>query len=190
MESPNRLPLTSVGLSLIDAINAAGGFAETADPRRVTVQRGNRDYRVDVAGFLEGGMTRNNPTLRAGDVINVPRRRAEEAYILGEIARPDVVDLSLEPVTLTQAITRRGGLEQPRADARGVLVFRAHGDGMTRVFQLNTSEPTGLLLGTRFVLEPGDVVYILRSPLQRWNDTIARVLPSAQAVRTIEDIGN
>lgn len=188
--APNRQPLTSVPLSLVEAINAAGGFSDDADPRGVSVQRDGRIHRVDVSGFLEGGMTQNNPVLRHGDVVNVPRRRAEEAYLLGEVARPDVVDLSREPITLTQAITRRGGLQQPRANARGVLVFRADGNNMTRVFQLDTSVPSGLLLGTRFVLEPGDVVYVLRSPLQRWNDTIVRLLPTVQAVRAVDDIVN
>lgn len=186
---PNRQPLTSVRLSLIEAVNAAGGFTDAADQRIVSIQRGGRVFRVDVQGFLEGGLAQNNPILRNGDVVNIPRRQAEEAYLLGEIARPDVVDLSLEPVTLTQAITRSGGLEQVRADARGVLVFRADGD-ITRVFQLDTSTPEGLLLGTRFILEPRDVVYVLRSSTQRWNDTISRILPSVQAVRTVDLVTN
>ncbi len=190
VEAPNRQPLQSVGLSLIEAINAAGGFTDDADPRGVSIQRGGQTYNVDVAGFLEGGITQNNPVLRNGDVVNVPRRRAEEAYLLGEVARPDVVDLSREPITLTQAITRRGGLQQARANARGVLVFRTHDVNKTRVFQLDTSVPSGLLLGTKFVLEPGDVVYVMRSALQRWNDTIVRLLPSVQAVSTIDDIPN
>lgn len=195
VEQPNRQPLTAVALTLIEAVNAAGGFTEDADLRAVTVQRGGQVYQVDVQGFLSAGIRQNNPVLRNGDIVNVPRRRAEEAYLLGEIARPDVMDLSIEPITLTQAVTRRGGLQQGRADARGVLVFRrqtAPQDGgtrvWTRVFQLDVSEPAGLLLGTRFVLEPGDVVYVLRSPLQRWNDTISRLLPSVQALNVADNI--
>lgn len=190
VEDPNRQPLTSVKLTLVEAINAAGGFSDDADPRGVSVQRGGQIHNVDVAGFLEGGMVQNNPILRDGDVVNVPRRRAEEAYLLGEVARPDVVDLSLEPITLTQAITRRGGLQQSRANSRGVLVFRAQGNDMTRVFQLDTSSPSGLLLGTRFVLEPGDVVYVLRSPLQRWNDTITGLLPTVRAIDAADSLAN
>lgn len=189
VKQPNRQRLTAVPLTLIEAINAAGGFTSEADPRYVSVQRGGQTHNVDVQGFLSGGLPQNNPVLRNGDVVNVPRRRAEEAYLLGEIARPDVVDLSREPITLTQAITRRGGLEAPRANARGVLVFREAGEKM-RVFQLDTSRPTGLLLGTRFVLEPGDVVYVLRSPLQRWNDTISRLLPTVRAVGTADRVIN
>ena len=189
VRTPNRQPLTAVALTLIEAINAAGGFTEQADPRIVSVQRGGRVYQVDVQGFLSGGLTQNNPVLRNGDVVSVPRRRAEEAYLLGEVARRDVIDLWLEPITLTQAITRRGGLQQPRADARGVLVFRAAG-ARTRVFQLDTSSPAGLLLGTRFVLEPGDVVYVMRSPLQRWNDTIVRLLPTVAAINAANRVAN
>lgn len=186
VKNPNRQALTTVPLSLIEAANAAGGFTEDADLRAVTVQRGGRNYVVDVEAFLSGGLSQNNPILRHGDVVNVPRRRSEEAYLLGEVSRPDVVDLSREPITLTQAITRRGGLQQGRANARGILVFRSHGDGI-RVFQLDTMSPEGLLLGTRFVLEPEDVVYVLRSPLQRWNDTIGRLLPTVQALDIARD---
>lgn len=189
VRAPNRQALTTVPLSLIEAINAAGGFTDAADPRGVTVQRGGRVHHVDVRGFLQGGLTQNNPILRNGDVVSVPRRRAEEAYLLGEVGRASAIDLSLEPITLTQAITRSGGLQTPRADARGVLVFRLQGERV-RVFQLDTSNPTGLVLGTRFVLEPGDVIYVLRSPLQRWNDTIVRLLPTVQAVAATQDVAN
>lgn len=187
VRTPNRQPLTTVPLSLLAAINAAGGFTEEAEERAVIVQRGGRSYSVDVQGFLSGGLTRNNPILRNGDVVSVARRRAEEAFLLGEVARPDAIDLSREPITLTQALSRRGGIREDRANARGVLVFRPAGDRI-RVFQLDTRDPRGLLLGTRFVLEPGDVVYVLRSPLQRWNDTITRLLPTVRAIDTIDRV--
>lgn len=189
VQAPNRQALTLVPLSLIAAINAAGGPTDSADMRMVTVQRSGTLYQVDVDGFLSNGIVQNNPVLRSGDVVNVPRRRSQEAYILGEIDESNAIDLSQEPITLTQAITRHGGLITPRADTRGVFVFRLAGE-ITRVFQLDTSSPTGILLGTRFVLEPGDVVYAARSPLQRWNDTISRLLPSVQAVQAVNAVSN
>lgn len=188
VSTPNRQPLTAVPLTLIEAVNAAGGFTDAADLRAVSVQRSGQIHTVDMQGFLIGGITQNNPVLRNGDVVNVPRRRAEEAYMLGEVARPDVIDLSRDPVTLTQALARRGGMAQSRADARGVLVFRQAPEGRTRVFRLDVSSPTGLLIGTRFVLEPGDVIYVMRSPLQRWNDTISSLLPTVQAIRAIDAV--
>jgi polysaccharide biosynthesis/export protein len=187
--APSRQALTTTPLTLVEAVNAVGGLKDTADARRVTVQRGGTLYNVDLDGFLSAGIRQNNPVLRSGDIVSVPRRKAEEAFILGQVQKPAAVDLSVEPVTLTQALTRQGGLDELRADARGVFVFRADGARMT-VFQLETSSPVGLLLGTRFILEPRDVVYITRSPLQRWNDTINGLLPSVRGASVVEALGN
>jgi polysaccharide export outer membrane protein len=171
----------------LEAVNAAGGLTEDADPGRITIQRNGYIARVDLTGFLERGYRQNNPVLRNGDIVNVPPRRTLEAFLLGEISKPSTVDLSKEPVTLTQALTRQGGLREARADARGVFVFRA-APATTYVYQLETSSPAGLLLGTRFMLEPGDVVYVTRSPLQKWNDTITRILPTVNAVYSVDRI--
>jgi polysaccharide export outer membrane protein len=189
VESSGKHALTTTPLTLVEAINASGGLKETADARRVTVQRDGGIYNVDYEGFLASGLSKNNPVLRSGDIVTVPRRKAEEAFILGQVKKPAAVDLSVEPVTLTQALTRQGGLDEQRADARGVFVFRATGSQMT-VFQLETSSPMGFLLGTQFVLQPRDVVYITRSPLQRWNDTISGLLPSVQGVAAVDAVGN
>lgn len=185
----NTQPLTTVRLTLLGALNAAGGLTEAADPKRISLQRGGRIAHIDLTGFLEKGYPENNPVLRNGDIVNVPRRQVLEAFLLGEVVQPAAVDLSDETVTLTQAITRQGGLTEVRADARGIFVFREEPEGMS-VYQLDTSSPAGLLLGTRFVLEPGDVVYVTRSPLQRWNDTITRILPTVQAASAVNGLRN
>ncbi len=96
------------------------------------------------------------------------------------------MDLSENTVTLTQALTRQGGLDSRRADARGVFVFRAEKKDVV-VFQLNARSPGGYLLGTKFVLHPNDVVYVARSPLQRWNDTITQLLPTVSAIIEIDE---
>ena len=186
VNAANTQALNTVPLTLLGAINAAGGLSDAADASRVSLQRGDRIAHIDLNGFLERGFRQNNPVLRNGDIVNVPQRRTLEAFLLGEIADPDTIDLSQEQITLTQALTRQGGLREVRADARGIFVFRAVPDAKMTVFQLDTSSPTGLLLGTKFVLEPGDVVYVTRSSLQRWNDTISRILPTVQAVSAVE----
>ena len=177
--TPRQQQLTTTPLTLIEAVNEAGGLKDTADPSRITIQRSGRLYTVDLDGFLLAGIARNNPMLIAGDIVKVPRRLSQEAFVLGQVENPAAVDLSIEPISLTQAISRQGGLDELRADARGVFVFRSVGAGMT-VYQLETSSPAGLLLGTKFLLEPRDVVYITRSPLRQWNDTISALLPSVQ----------
>lgn len=183
---PVTEPIRNTPLTLLEAINAAGGLGDDADARAITVRRGGVSHRVDLEAFITGGVAGNNPYLKGGDVVSVPRKKLREAYLLGEIVRPATIDLTEDPVTLTQAITRQGGINEARADARGVFVFRDVAGQMT-VYQLDTSMPTSLLLGTKFVLRPTDVVYVTKSPLQRWNDTISRILPSVTAARTVQE---
>jgi len=187
VRAPNTQFVQTSSLSLLEAINAAGGLTEEADVRDVTVRRGGRSYRVDLEGYLSGGLGANNPILVGGDVVSVPKKRVREAYLLGEVAEPATVDLSESAVSLTQALTRQGGLDTDRADARGVFVFREV-EGRMTVYQLDTSTPVGYLIGTRFVLRPMDVVYVTRAPIQRWNDTISRLLPTVTATRAVKDL--
>lgn len=187
VEAPNRQPLTTVPLTLLQAVNAAGGWKETADVSRITLRRGGKLYRVDLRGFLEANMANNNPVLLAGDVINVPERENQEAFVMGETLRNESVDVTSELVSLTEAVNKAGGPSRVRSDSRGVFVFRYANTQMS-VYQFDTTSPDGWLLGTKFTLVPQDVVYITRSPLQHWNDTITLLLPTVSAVSSIESL--
>lgn len=185
--SPSRQQLTDIPLTLLDAINAAGGLTQNADARQVTVRRGGRRSVVDLQAFLEEGAPGNNPILQNGDVVSVGRKRLEEAYLLGQIVKPSTVDLTRENVTLTQALTRVGGLREDQADARGIFVFRDTPMGIT-VYQLDASNPAAFLIGTRFVILPQDVIYVTTAPLYRWNRLISSLLPTVTATRAVNQI--
>ena len=187
--SPSRQPLTDVPLTLLDAIDAAGGLTREADPRNVTIRRGGRSYRVDMQAFLEEGVGSNNPLLQNGDVVSVGRLELQEAYLLGQIVKPSTVDLTRENVTLTQALTRVGGLREDQADARGIFVFRETPMGIT-VYQLDASNPTAFLIGTRFVILPQDVIYVTTAPLHRWNRLISSLLPTITTARAVDPLSS
>lgn len=187
--SPSRQPLTDTPLTLLDAINAAGGLTPDADSRAVLVRRGSETFTVDLEAFFERAVAGNNPLLRAGDVVSVPKLALQEAYLLGQIVKPSTVDLTHENVTLTQALTRVGGLTEESADARGIFVFRDTPTGIT-VYQLDASNPTAYLIGTRFVILPQDVIYVTSAPLHRWNRLISSLLPSLTTVRAADVIGS
>jgi polysaccharide export outer membrane protein len=189
VNTPNSQPLTSTPLTVLTAINAAGGLTERADRGRVKLQRRGKTYNINLDLFLAGGGKNHNPILISGDLVSVPQKTLREAYVLGQVSKPAPIDLTEENVNLTQAITRLGGLNEKRADARGVFVFRNQGveDAIT-VFQLETSSPTGMLLGTNFQLVANDVVYVTRAPISKWNDIITQLLPSIGVSSTIDEI--
>ncbi len=180
-----RQPLTDTPLTLLDAIDAAGGLTTDADPRKVILRRGGHGYNVDMQAFLEQGIAENNPVLQNGDVVSVPKLEPQEAYILGQIAKPSTVDLTRENVTLTQALTRVWGLHEDQADARGIFVFRDTPMGIN-VYQLDASNPMAFLIGTRFVILPKDVIYVTTAPLYRWNRLISSLLPSVTSARLLD----
>lgn len=187
VRAPNRQPLTTVPLTLLQAVNAAGGWKDTADVGRITLRRSGKMHRVDLRGFLEANMSGNNPVLLAGDVINVPERENQEAFVMGETLRNESVDVTSELVSLTEAVNKAGGPSRVRSDSRGVFVFR-YADSRMSVYQFDTTSPDGWLLGTKFTLAPQDVVYITRSPLQHWNDTITLLLPTVSAISAVESL--
>lgn len=188
VESPSRQPLTDVPLTLLDAIDAAGGLTDEADARNITLRRSGRSYTVDMQAFLEQGMSANNPILKNGDVVSVGQQETQEAYLLGQVVKPSTIDLSRENITLTQAVTRMGGLREDRADARGVFVFRDTPMGIT-VYQLDASTPVAFVIGTRFTILPEDVIYVTTAPLYRWNRLISQLLPSLNTVRAADALG-
>ena len=188
VKAPNTQFLTTTPITLLEAINSAGGLLPEANPKAIVVRRQGLSYRVNLDAFLTGGVSQNNPVLADGDLVSVPQKMKQEAYLLGEVVSPAAVDLSSDTVSLTQALAKQGGINESRADARGVFVFR-RSEGLMRVFQLDTRMPTSLVVGTAFVLEPADVVYVTKSPLQRWNDTISRILPTVSAASAADSFG-
>lgn len=187
VKNPSRQPLTDVALTLLDAIDAAGGLSDEADPRSVTVRRDGRVFTVDLQAFLEHGVGENNPVLESGDVVSVPKLEVQEAYVLGQIVRPSTVDLTRENLTLTQALTRVGGLKEDSADARGIFVFRKTPTGIT-VYQLDASNAAAYLVGTSFVILPRDVIYVTSSPVHLWNSLISKLVPTLTTARIADDI--
>jgi|GEM_PF-6948191 len=65
--------------------------------------------------------------------------------------------MTRENLTLTQSVTRVGGLVQEKADARGIFVFRDTPAGIT-LYQLDASDPVACLLCARFKVLPQDAI--------------------------------
>ncbi len=186
--SPKSLPITNIPLTLLEAVNASGGLLENADSRQVSIRRNGKNNYINLRRFLENGQVGGNPVLRGGDIINVPLNAPQQAYILGQIANPGIVELGFESISLTEALTRQGGLDETSADAKGIFVFRNRADG-TDVYQLDATTPLAFVLATKFMLHPDDVVYIVSDPAARWNQIIAQLIPTIGAVRQAQLIG-
>jgi polysaccharide export outer membrane protein len=190
VKSPGSQIISNIPRTLIEAINGAGGLTEQADSHHVTVRRAGRTHSVHLKAFLSDGAAGNNPVLRGGDIVNVPTRENNVAYVLGQVNQPGAVDLGLEGLNLTDAIAQRGGLVESLANAKGIFVFRKGGKAAIDVFQLDARSALAFVVATKFALHPQDVVYVVTDPAGRWNAVIAKLLPSITATRGLQVIGN
>ncbi|GLS82873.1 polysaccharide export protein [Paraferrimonas haliotis] len=185
-------PITNVPLTLLDAINNAGGLTETADWRNVTLTRygndGSEDKTIDLHALYQKGELSQNTLLRHNDVIHVARNDALNVFVMGEIKEPDTLVMNRNGMSLAQALSSAGGINEGTADATGIFVLRAGEQDITDVYQLNAQNAVAMVLAAKFQLQPNDVVYVTAAPIARWNRIITQLAPTALMLKNISDI--
>lgn len=187
---PGSQTVSNIPLTLIEAVNAAGGLNSEADSTHITVQRNGKTHYIHLQAFLSNGRSDGNPILLGGDIVNIPEYKNNVAYVMGEVAKPGTVDLGHDGVNLTEALTKLGGLKLANANAQGIFVFRTNNaNNGFDVFQLDATTPLAFVLATKFALHPQDVVYVVTDPAAQWNAIIATLLPSITAIRGVQVIG-
>ncbi len=133
--------------TVADVVRMAGGFAETADTRRLQIERvvpanerttAGADRRViDVPSDLF-----ESAPVRGGDVIlvnEIARRVASRVTVKGNVWSPGAIGYT-QDMTLTEALRRAGGLK-PDTYLGEVLVARLRSDstrGMLRAALVDT----------------------------------------------------
>lgn len=186
VKSPGTVPITNLPLTLVEVIEAREGSVVSGDLEHVKLIRNSEVYEINLKAFLDEGDIYNNPVMQSDDVIVVPILENNEVYVLGEVKSPQVVPFDGKKLSLTEALASSEGLSKSTADASGIFVFRTSNDAeQINVYQLNATDPTALLLGTKFLLSRGDVVYVTSAPVARWNRVISNLIPSLGALNTL-----
>ncbi|WP_202114700.1 polysaccharide export protein [Vreelandella zhuhanensis] len=181
VETPGTLPLTIVPMTVLDAISEVGGALDNADWRNVTLSRNGSEEDISLYAMMRQGDMTQNRLLRDGDLLHVPTMENQNVIVMGQVIRPGALALGNERITLTDALGRAGGVNESRAEPSGIFVIRGNPPGSEKIatiYQLDIRDATRLLLGTRFPLQPQDVVYVTSAPLARWNTVISLLLPS------------
>jgi polysaccharide export outer membrane protein len=176
--------LSDVPVTLLEALNMAGGVSNLGDPTRVELSRDGETTVVDLLGVYPFGEGPADILLKSGDVIRVASATEAQAYILGEVSKQQALPFVNGKMTLSQAIATVGGLQALSAQSRGIYVIRggANPADTIRIFHLDSRNPLALVFGDHFELEPRDVVFVDATGLARWNRVMTQILPTAQAV--------
>jgi polysaccharide export outer membrane protein len=124
VRTPEAESITDLPLTILDAINRAGGALVDADLQNVGVTRDGTRHTIDVAALLETGEKQQNVLLEDGDIIDVPDRSNSRVFVLGEVGKPTSLPMNRGRLTLADAITGAGSLEVKSADPRLIYVIR------------------------------------------------------------------
>lgn len=197
-----RFPLTPRGERLLDVIAQAGGTKQAVDRMTIQVTRGTTTATMPLQAVVRDA--RQNIVLERDDIVTA-LYQPNSFVVLGAAGRNEEVRFEGVGLTLSQALGRLGGLQDMRADPKGVFLFRwesaermaglvtsplpATAGPIPVVFQINLKEPETFFAAQNFAMKNGDVIFISNSPasdLQRFVNLIAStVLPALSVTSTV-----
>ncbi|WP_426101966.1 polysaccharide biosynthesis/export family protein [Massilia sp. TSP1-1-2] len=173
LQAINDIPMT-----LMEALNRAGGMLPTADQSRIALDRGDVRYMIDLRALVAKGINPGNILLAHGDVVRVHSREESKVFVSGEVVTPKALTMHNGRLTLNEALGESGGISPITGDARQVYVVRKGIDG-THVYQLDARRSGALAMAEAFELHPKDLVYVAASPLANWQRNLSMIFPGA-----------
>ena len=188
--SPGSVPVTNVPLTILDAVNEVGGPTEDAFWHEMLLFRNGTEERLSLFSLLSEGDQRQNRLLRDGDLLHVPSADNQGVAMLGQVRSPGNLRMNRERLSLTDALSRAGGINEQTAEPSGIFVLRRNEPSAAKlatVYQLDISNAIAFAMASNFQLEPKDVVYVTTAPIARWNRVVSLLLPS---INLPSDLGN
>ena len=203
-----RMPITSAGERVLDAIAAVGGSTANVQDTNIQLTRGNEVKTVALEDLVAN--PRQNILLRRGDIVTMITNPYSFTS-MGAVGRTQQINFSVKGLSLAEAIGRMGGLQDRRSDARGVFVFRyqsladlpddkkeswlakgySYDAEIPMVYRLNLTDANSLFWMQRFPIKNKDVVYVSNAPLAEMQKFLQFVFsPVVNGVNSIDDLGN
>jgi polysaccharide export outer membrane protein len=178
VKSPGLQNINDIPMTLMEALNRAGGLLPTADQSRIVLERAKARYPINLRELVQKGINPGNVMLADGDVVRVHSRDESKVFVSGEVMSPRALTMHDGRLTLNEALGETGGINPLSGDTRQIYVVRKT-DERTRVFQLDARDTGSLAMAEAFELHPKDIVYVAASPLASWNRNLSLLFPGA-----------
>lgn len=171
--SPGTYPMPNRDFSILNLISVAGGITEGLQNPLVRVIRDSRSYEIRADTLFERPSA--NVVLRGGDSVIV---KEDDRYFvaLGATGSEAVVPFDQEHITAIEALALLGGLNDTRANPKGILILRDYpekalrsdGSGPAKtqvVFSVDLTSAEDIFAARKFQINPNDLVMATESPV-------------------------
>ena len=199
--SSMRVPLTPKGERLLDALAAAGGVRQPVNKMTLQLTRGDQVRAMPLEAVIRD--PKQNIDLQPGDVLTAMFQPLSFTS-LGATGKNEEVPFEAQGISLAQALARVGGLQDNRADANGVFIFRFEREAALEwgdkkpvvtpegkvavVYQLDLKNPASFFVAQSFPVRDKDVLFISNAPaaeLQKFLNLISTIIyPSLGVINT------
>ncbi len=178
VKTPGLQAINDVPMTLVEALNRAGGLLPTADQSRIVITRTDTNYPINLLQLVQKGVNPASIMLTNGDLVRVLSREESKVFVAGEVIVPRSLTMHNGRLTLNEALGESGGINPITGDGRQVYVVRKSAKEPL-VYQLDASAPGAMAMAEGFELHPKDVIYVAASPLANWNRSISLLFPGA-----------
>lgn len=173
-----RVPLTARGERLLDILATVGGVRQQVDKITIQVTRDQTVATMPMDALIRD--PRQNIRLRPDDVVTAIFQPFSFTS-LGATGVNAEIPFEASGITLSQALGRINGLQDSRANPKGVFIFRwedpsalqgaiavgapARADGRIPViYRVNLSDPSTFFVAQSFPIKNRDVLYVSNAP--------------------------
>ena len=173
-----RVPLTPRGERVLDALAAAGGVRQPVNKMTIQVTRGNAFHSLPLDTIIRD--PRQNVPLQPGDVVTA-LFQPFSLTALGATGKNEEINFEAQGISLAQALARSGGLNDSRADAKGVFIFRLEPrdalnwpkqpvtttpEGKVAViYRVDLDDPASFFVAQSFQMQNKDLLYVSNAPV-------------------------
>jgi polysaccharide export outer membrane protein len=170
-------------MTFLQGITLGNGFDATANLRGVRLLRDSKIAPVDVYSLILDGRIEQNVWLRPGDSIFIPDNRTQNVFVFGAVNKPGPQPMAQGRLHILEAIAA-ADLRPTGFDLKNVRIIRSL---TTTSGELLVVDVEKIRRGETLPLQlmDGDVVYVPKSAFGTWNDVLADVLPSLNAVSSL-----
>lgn len=178
VKSPGLQAINDIPMTLVEALNRAGGVLPTGDQSQIVIHRSGTNYHINLPHLVQRGVNPGSIMLASGDVVRVRSRDESKVFVSGEVVSPRALPMHNGRLTLNEALGESGGINPTSGDGSQIYVVRKTGSNQV-VYQLDGRSPGAMAMAEGFELYPKDVVYVAATPLANWHRAISLILPGA-----------